>query len=73
MNKEQFKISILNLINYYLNTMVSHNMGMRDAVAANDDALVSIINKQMDGLNADFMEVLDDVLDKVFVGVVNED
>ena len=73
MNKEQFKISISNLINYYLNTMVSHNMGMRDAVAANDDALVSIINKQMDGLNADFMEVLDDVLDKVFVGVVNED
>lgn len=73
MNKEQFKISISNLINYYLNTMVSHNMGMKDAVAANDDALVSIINKQMDGFNEDFMEVLDDVLDKVFVGVVNED
>lgn len=73
MNKEQFKISISNLINYYLNAMVSHNMGMRDAVAANDDTLVSIINKQMDGLNADFMEVLDEVVDKVFVGVVNED
>lgn len=73
MNKEQFKISISNLINYYLNAMVSHNMGMRDAVAANDDALVSIINKQMDGFNADFMEVLDEVIDKVFVGVGNED
>ena len=73
MNKEQFKISISNLINYYLNTMMSHNVGMKDAIAANDDALVAIINKQMDGLNADFMEVLDDVLDKVFVGVVNED
>lgn len=39
----------------------------------NDDALVAIINKQIDGLNEDFMEVLDSVLDKVFVGVVNED
>lgn len=73
MNKEQFKISISNLINYYLNAMMSHNIGMRDAIAADDGALVSIINKQMDGLNADFMEVLDEVLDKVFVGVANED
>ena len=34
MNKEQFKISISNLINYYLNAMVSHNVGMKDAIAA---------------------------------------
>lgn len=77
MTKEQFKNSISNLINYYLEHMVNNNITLRDAIAAQDGVVISMVDKQMDALNSNFNDVLDAIVEEVFEGAgeveANED
>lgn len=73
MTKEQFKNSISNLINYYLDHMVNNNITLRDAIAAQDGAVVSMVDKQMDALNNNFNDVFDAIVEEVFPEKDNDD
>jgi hypothetical protein len=73
MNKEQFKISISNLINYYLEYMVNYNITLREAVAAQNGVIISMVDKQMDALNSNFYDVLDAIVAEVFPDEDNDD
>lgn len=73
MNKEQFKISISNLINYYLEYMVNYNITLREAIAAQNGVIISIVDKQMDALNSNFYDVLDAIVAEVFPDEDNDD
>ena len=62
MNKEQFKISISNLINEYSSKLVMLNV---DAVGK-DATVLHMYEKQVEGLNRGFEEALIYMIDQVF-------
>lgn len=66
MNKEQFKKSISNLINYYTNTAINYSMDLAQAEMSQDVAIMQMIQGQMATLTKGFEYNLDRLLDKVF-------
>lgn len=63
MNKEQFKISISNLINEYVDKMILLNL---DA-ANKSPEVIHMYSKQAQGLSAGFSEALGSLIDSAFV------
>jgi hypothetical protein len=73
MNKEQFKKSIANLINYYTQNVVQCNLSAREAQEQGVEGMMGMIHNQMSALNYGFEQGLDELLDKVFPEEENED
>ena len=66
MNKEQFKKSISNLINYYTNAAINYSMDLAQAEASQDVIVMQMIQGQIGTLTKGFEYNLDGLLDKVF-------
>ena len=69
MNKEQFKISISNLINEYSGKLVMLNV---DAVGK-EPTVLHMYEKQVEGLNRGFEEALIYMIDQVFPNEVEKE
>lgn len=63
MNKEQFKFSISNLINYYVNNIVQLNL---DLAGQEDENIKSMIANQANMLGTTFSNRLDDLINMAF-------
>lgn len=63
MNKEQFKFSISNLINYYVNNIVQLNL---DLAGQQDENVQSMIANQANMLGTTFSNRLDDLINMAF-------
>lgn len=63
MNKEQFKFSISNLINYYVNNIVQLNL---DLAGQEDENVQSMIANQANMLGTTFNNRLDDLINMAF-------
>lgn len=63
MNKEQFKFSISNLINYYVNNIVQLNL---DLAGQQDENIQSMIANQANMLGTTFNNRLDDLINMAF-------
>lgn len=66
MNKEQFKNSIANLVNYYTQNVVQYNVNAREAQEQGLDGMMGMIQHQMSALNYGFEQGLDELLNEVF-------
>jgi hypothetical protein len=71
MNKEQFKISLVNLFNYYITNMINYNLEAKEA--GDDEGITSMIQMQANALTVSFEQSLDKLIDDAFVEVENED
>ena len=63
MNKEQFKFSISNLINYYVNNIVQLNL---DLAGQQDENVQSMIANQANMLGTTLNNRLDDLINMAF-------
>ena len=68
MNKEQFKNSIVDLINYYTGNMIQYNMVAKEAQDTKNDGVLKMVEPQMMALNHGFEQGLDALLNEVFDG-----
>lgn len=73
MNKEQFKKSISEMINYYLGQIVQANMAARDAQEAENESLFNMIQAQAQTAGYAFEQGLDALLNEAFPEVEEED
>jgi competence protein ComGC len=73
MTKEQFKNSIVNLINYYTQNAVQYNLNAKDVQDQGMEGMMSMIQSQMSALNYGFEQGLEELLNEVFPEEENED
>lgn len=66
MNKEQFKKSILEMLNFYIGQVVNFNLTAKEAQDENNEALLEMIGSQAQGAGYSFEQGLDKLLDQVF-------
>ena len=66
MNKEQFKKSISEMINYFVGSMVDFNLKADAAMRDENTALVTIMQGQAQGLAMTFEKELDNLISEVF-------
>lgn len=66
MNKEQFKKSISNLVNYYIGNAMQLNDSANIAKTNDDDMMLKMIETQVGALNYSFEVALDDITNKLF-------
>ena len=66
MNKEQFKNSIANLINYYTNSAVNYSVSLVDAEKDNEAYVPEVIQGQMQSLGYNFEAALNKIIDEAF-------
>lgn len=71
MSKEQFKISLVNLFNYYITNMINYNLEAKDV--EDDEGIIAMIQTQANALTVSFEQSLDKLIDDAFVEVENED
>lgn len=67
MNKEQFRFSVFNMINYLINSSVSLYADLKDAQAAADEYRLELIKGQIMGLNSSFEKTMNFLIDEQFV------
>lgn len=67
MNKEQFRFSVFNMINYLINSSVSLYADLKDAQAAADEYRLELIKGQIMGLNSSFEKAMNFLIDEQFV------
>lgn len=72
MNKEQFKNSISNLINYYTNAAINYSMDLAQAEASQDVVVMQMVQGQIATLTKGFEYHLDGLLNQVFPEEENE-
>lgn len=65
MNKEQFKISVLNLINYYTSELICLNI--QAAEKGGDPGIMTMLNTQAAALDKSFSFSLNELIDNVWV------
>ena len=70
MNKEQFKISLVNLFNYYISNMINYNLEAKES--SNDEGITAMIQMQANALTVSFEQSLDRLIDDAFVEVEDE-
>ena len=73
MNKEQFKKSISEMINYYLGQIVQANMAARDAQEAENESLFNMIQAQAQTAGYAFEQGLDALLNEAFPEVEDDE
>lgn len=67
MNKEQFKKSISELINYFVGSMVNYNLQAEQASKDEESkALVNMLQSQAQGLAMSFEQELDGLIAQAF-------
>lgn len=65
MNKEQFKSSLLEMLNYYMGAMMGFNNEIRKAVEEQRESIVNMIQIQANATSISFEQELDKLIDKV--------
>lgn len=65
MNKEQFKSSLLEMLNYYMGAMMGFNNEIRKAVEEQKESIVNMIQIQANATSISFEQELDKLIDKV--------
>jgi hypothetical protein len=65
MNKEQFKSSLLAMLNYYMGAMMGFNNEIRKAVEEQKESIVNMIQIQANATSISFEQELDKLIDKV--------
>jgi hypothetical protein len=73
MNKEQFKKSISEMINYFVGNMVDFNLRADAAGKEGNDSIVNMLQGQAQGLAAGFEREVDKLLDEAFPEVEVEE
>jgi hypothetical protein len=73
MNKEQFKKSISEIINYYLGQIVQANMAAKEAQEIENESLFNMIQAQAQTASYAFEQGLDALLNEAFPEVEEED
>ena len=66
MNKEQFKKSITEMINYFVSSMVDFNLRVDAAMRDENTAVVNMMQGQAQGLAMTFEKELDNLISEVF-------
>lgn len=66
MNKEQFKKSISEMINYFVGSMIDFNLRADAAMRDKNTALVNMMQGQAQGLAMTFEKELDNLISEVF-------
>jgi hypothetical protein len=66
MNKEQFKKSISEMINFYIGQVVSFNLSAKDAQENQNEALLEMIQGQAQAAGYTFEQGMDKLIDQVF-------
>lgn len=67
MSKEQFKISIFNMINYLVNSSIELYADLKEAQAAADIYKLELVRGQIMGLNSSFEKSINFLIDEQFV------
>lgn len=65
MNKEQFKSSLLEMLNYYMGAMMGFNNEIRKAVEEQKESIINMIQIQANATSISFEQELDKLIDKV--------
>ena len=73
MNKEQFKKSISEIMNYYVGQIVQANMAAKEAQEAENESLFNMIQAQAQTAGYAFEQGLDALLNEAFPEVEAED
>ena len=66
MNKEQFKKSISEMINFYIGQVVGFNLAAKEAQDENNEALFEMIQGQAQAAGYTFEQGLDKIIGQVF-------
>jgi flagellar hook-basal body complex protein FliE len=66
MNKEQFKKSISEMINFYIGQVVGFNLSAKEAHDEKNEALFEMIQTQAQGAGYTFEQGLNKLIDQVF-------
>ena len=66
MNKEQFKKSISEMINYFVGSMIDFNLRADAAMRDKNTAMVNMMQGQAQGLAMTFEKELDNLISEVF-------
>ena len=66
MNKEQFKKSISEMINYFVGSMIDFNLKADAAMRDKNETLVGMLQGQAQGLAISFEQELDKLISEVF-------
>ena len=72
MNKEQFKKSILEMLNFYIEQVVSFNLSAKEAQDENNETLLEMIGNQAQAAGYNFEQGLDKLLNQVLPDVDEE-
>lgn len=73
MNKEQFKKSISEMINYFVSSMVDFNLRADAAMRDENAAVVNMMQGQAQGLAVSFEQELDKLINEAFPEEVIEE
>ena len=73
MNKEQFKKSLVDLVNYYIGNMMQCNAIAQSAQNGEKEELMKMVDSQVLALNHGFDQGIDMLTDKVFMQWESED
>lgn len=65
MNKEQFKKSILEMINFYIGQVVGFNLSAKEAQDENNETLFEMISNQAQAAGYNFEQGLDKLLNQI--------
>jgi hypothetical protein len=68
MNKEQFKNSLVDLINYYVGNMINYQLVAKEAQDNGNVSILAVVEPQIMGLNHGFEHGLDKLVDPLFEG-----
>ena len=66
MNKEQFKNSLVDLINYYVGSMINYQLVAKDAQDKGEASILAMVEPQIMALNHGFEQGLNKIVDPLF-------
>ena len=66
MNKEQFKNSLVDLINYYVGSMINYQLVAKDAQDKGETGILAMVEPQIMALNHGFEQGLNKIVDPLF-------
>ena len=66
MNKEQFKTSLLEMLNYYMGVMMGFNNEIRKAVEEQKESIINMIQIQANAASVSFEQELDKLINRVY-------
>lgn len=73
MNKEQFKNSLVDLINYYVGSMINYQLVAKDAQDKGEASILAMVEPQIMALNHGFEQGLNKIVDPLFPEEEGED